>query len=67
MKKDRIIAAKQKIEITADGIIEQTELPAFELVMEELLDLEKKIEEVKLQAASILSIPDMMRKRKKTA
>ena len=55
------------IEITADGIIEQTELPAFELVMEELLDLEKKIEEVKLQAAYILSIPAMMRKRKKTA
>ena len=36
-------------------------------VMEELLDLEKKIEEVKLQAAYILSIPAMMRKRKKTA
>lgn len=55
------------IEITADGIVEQNELPAFELVMEELLDLEKKIEEVKLQAAYILSIPAMMRKRKKTA
>lgn len=55
------------IEITADGIITQDELSEFELVMDELLDLEMKIENLKLQAASMISIPAMMQKRKKTA
>jgi hypothetical protein len=33
--------------------------------MAELLDLEKRIEELKLQAARIISIPAMMQKRKR--
>lgn len=53
------------IEITADGIIDVEEIAVFEDIMEELLDLEKKIEELKMQAASILSIPALMQKRKR--
>lgn len=55
------------IEITADGVIDMDEIPIFEGIIDELLDLEKKIEEVKMQAALIMSIPAMMQKRKKTA
>ncbi|HBK53216.1 MAG TPA: hypothetical protein DDZ44_04685, partial [Syntrophomonas wolfei] len=55
------------IEITADGIIDSDEMLTFEAIMDELLDLEKQIEELKLQAASILSIPAMMQRKKKTA
>lgn len=55
------------VEITADGIISGNELPEFEGIMDELLDLEKKIEEVKLQAAHMMSIPAMMQKRKNAA
>jgi len=53
------------IEITQDGIISPDEIPAFAKVVDELLDLEKKIEELKLQAASMISIPAMMQKRKR--
>ncbi len=55
------------IEIAADGVIDQSELKAFTQIMDELLDLEKKIEEVKMYAAMLISIPAMMQKRKKTA
>lgn len=55
------------IDIMADGIIDQDELPVFENVLNELMDLEKKIEEMKLAAASLVSIPAMMQKRKMTA
>jgi len=54
----------QLIEIAADGIIAEDEIPIFEGIMAELLDLEKKIEELKLQAARLISIPAMMQKRK---
>jgi len=50
---------------TQDGIISPDEIPAFAKVVDELLDLEKKIEELKLQAASMISIPAMMQKRKR--
>ncbi len=53
------------VEIAADGEIDLEELPAFENIMEELMDLEKKIEEIKLAAASMISIPTMMQKRKR--
>jgi len=53
--------------ITADGVIDQREKLIFEKIMNELLDLEMKIEELKMQAASIISIPTMMQKRKETA
>lgn len=53
------------IEIASDGIIDAHELDVFEDIMDELLDLEKKIEEIKLQAAHMLSIPAMMQKRKR--
>ncbi len=53
------------IEITADGVIDMDEMPIFEEIMDELLDLEMKIEEIKFQAAVILSIPAMMQKRKR--
>lgn len=55
------------IAIMADGVIDQDELPIFEKVINELLDLEKKIEELKLAAASLVSIPAMMQKRRTTA
>lgn len=53
------------VEIAADGVIDEAELPTFERVMDELLDLERQIEELKLYAASIISIPAMMQKRKR--
>jgi len=53
------------IEITSDGVIDNEEMLTFESIMDELLDLEKKIEEVKMQAALIMSIPAMMQKRKR--
>ena len=52
------------IDMASDGIIDQSELPEFEAIMEELLDLEKRIEEIKLAAAAIVSIPNLMQKRK---
>lgn len=55
------------IEITSDGVITPDEMPTFEKVMDELLDLENKIEEFKMQAARILSMADLMQRRKKTA
>jgi transcriptional regulator with XRE-family HTH domain len=51
--------------IAADGVIDQNEKPIFETIMNELLDLEMKIKELKLQAARIVSIPDMMQRKKK--
>ena len=53
------------IEISADGVIDQYELPAFQNILDELIDLEKKIEEVKMHAATMISIPEMMQKRKR--
>lgn len=50
--------------IAADGVIDQSEKPIFETIMNELLDLEMKIKELKLQAARIVSIPDMMQRKK---
>jgi DNA-binding XRE family transcriptional regulator len=52
------------IDIASDGIVEDHELADFKDIMEELLDLEMKIEELKLQAARLISIPAMMQKRK---
>jgi hypothetical protein len=51
------------IEITSDGIIDDEEKQMFESIMDELLDLELKIEEVK--TALIMSIPAMMQKKEK--
>lgn len=53
------------IDIASDGIISKDELPEFEEIMEELIDLEKRIEEIKLAAAAMISIPAMMQKRKR--
>ena len=54
------------IEITADGIIDHHELPELERILEELMDLEKKIAEFKLHVAKMISIPAMMQKRKRS-
>ena len=56
---------KELITICADGVIDNTELPAFTEILDELLDLEKKIEEFKIHAASIISLPEMMQERKR--
>lgn len=53
------------IEIASDGVIDEHELADFEKIMDELLALEMKIEELKIQAAKIISIPSMMQKRKR--
>ena len=53
------------INIAADGIIDRDELPEFEGIMEELIDIEKQIEAIKLAAAAMISIPKMMQKRKR--
>lgn len=53
------------IEITADGIIDHHEMPHLEHILEELMDLEKKIAEFKLHVAKMISIPAMMQKRKR--
>lgn len=53
------------VSIAADGAIDQQELQVFKDIMSELLDLEMKIEELKLQAASLMSIPAMMQKKKR--
>lgn len=55
------------MEIASDGVITPDELPDFERVLDELIDLEKRIEEVKLAAAKYLSIPTLIQKRKKAA
>lgn len=55
------------ISIASDGIIDESEIPAFENIMGELLALEQRIEEIKIQAADYISIPAMMQKRKMTA
>ncbi len=52
------------IEITADGVIDQDEIPELERILEELMDLEKKIADFKLHVAKLVSIPAMMQKRK---
>ncbi|MGI5892901.1 MAG: hypothetical protein ACOX7H_09295 [Bacillota bacterium] len=53
------------MEIAEDGTIDDHEIADFELAMEKLLELEKKIEALKLQAARVVSIPDMMQRKKK--
>ena len=53
------------IAISADGVIDEKELPIFKHIMDELLDLQKKIEEFKIHAASIISLPEMMLERKR--
>jgi transcriptional regulator with XRE-family HTH domain len=53
------------VRIASDGVIDEDEIPIFKNIMAELLDLEKRIEELKLQAARIISIPAMMQKRKR--
>lgn len=51
--------------ITEDGIISPDEAGTFKRVMSELLDLEKKIEEIKLAAAPFISIPEIMLEKKR--
>lgn len=55
------------IELAADGIISEDELPEFRKILDELLDLEQKIEALKLWAASYLPIGEMIRRRKEKA
>lgn len=51
--------------IAEDGTISPDEVERFEKIMSELLDLESKIEELKLAAAPYISIPKMMLERKR--
>ncbi len=55
----------QLISIAQDGVIDESELPTFKSILDDLMDLEKKIEEIKLFAASMISIPELMEKRKR--
>lgn len=65
-EQDDVTQLRSKLmEITSDGVIDAEELAVFEGIMEELLDLEKKIEELKLQAALMISLPELMEKKRK--
>jgi len=56
------------IELASDGVISEDEIPGFERILSELMDLEQKIETLKLLAASIMPIEALIRHRKqKTA
>ena len=52
------------IDIAEDGVIEKHEVPTFERVLETLLDIEQEIETLKLQAASIFPVEEMIMRRK---
>lgn len=53
------------IEIAADGVITPEEMPEFKGIVEELLDMERRLEEIKMVAAAYTSIPAMMLERKR--
>lgn len=58
------------VEIAADGVITAGEVPAFRKILNELMDVEQKIETIKLWASSagILPVDEMIQERKeKTA
>lgn len=55
------------IELAADGEISENELPEFQGILDELMDLEQKIEALKLWAARIVPIAAMIRKKKEKA
>lgn len=62
----RLIKSKL-IEIAEDGVISEDEVADFEQVVEELMDLEEKIEALKLWALRVLPVARMIRKRKEKA
>lgn len=55
------------IEIAEDGVISEEELPEFEAILDELLDLEQRIEALKLWAARIIPLASIIRKKRKAA
>lgn len=55
------------IMIAADGVISEDELLTFKDILNELLDLEQKIEALKLWALSYLPVENMIRERKEKA
>jgi len=55
------------IAIAEDGVVSADEVAEFERILDELLDLEQRIEAIKLWAARILPVDDMISKRKKAA
>lgn len=55
------------IELAADGEITDEEMPEFQQILDELMDLEQKIEALKLWAAKFLPVAAMIRKRKEKA
>ena len=55
------------IELASDGVISEKEIPEFERILSELMDLEQRIETLKLLAASLVPIDQLIRKRKEKA
>ena len=55
------------IEIAADGVVDEQELPDFEKIMVELLELEKTIGTMKLLATRILPMGELMKREKEKA
>lgn len=55
------------IEVAADGVITEDELPIFRKILDELLDLEQRIEELKLWAFCVLPVKEIIQKRKEKA
>lgn len=55
------------IELASDGVISEDEVPEFERILNELMDLEQKIESLKLLAASVVPIDQLIRRRKEKA
>lgn len=60
--RDRLIA------IASDGVITENEIPEFRRILGELMDIEQRIETIKLWATAVLPVEEMVRERKeKTA
>lgn len=61
-------AVKDKlIELASDEIISEEEIPEFERILSELMDLEQKIETLKLLAASLVPVDQLIHRRKEKA
>jgi transcriptional regulator with XRE-family HTH domain len=55
------------IEIVADGQISEDEKADFEHIISEFMDLEEKFENLKLAAAKVIPIHELVMKKRKTA
>lgn len=52
------------VAIAEDGVIDDVEKADFEVILEELLELEKQIETLKLYAATVVNLPQIIKRVK---